>query len=245
VSIFAVPAILAQELKSDLSTTVPGVQVLLRLDRNRDGFLDDSEVPWEVQAFVDANVAKYQAPVSDQAKSDCIRNANGLNLELLVERAESFQQESAEDLPASNPVIDLKMTRTYAATMLAVHDTDRDGFLNRQEAESLADDGRRVDFDSDGKITISELEVQFQIGWDKGLIRGTSNLPSDFSDLDRNQNSQIEMHEYSTNWTDEILHTFFTRDYNMDGVIESKEWLRYQVDNLKKPEKDQTESKHD
>ncbi len=45
-----------------------------------------------------------------------------------------------------------------------------------------------------------------------------------FSDLDTNQNNQIEMHEFSTDWDDEKLAQFYAKDKNGDGVITQREW---------------------
>ncbi|MEQ1905503.1 MAG: hypothetical protein ABL888_15040, partial [Pirellulaceae bacterium] len=66
----------------------------------------------------------------------------------------------------------------------------------------------------------------------------THTVSANFSEMDRNQNGQIEMHEFATDWADEILQQFLKRDYNKNGIISLQEWQRHEVDNLKKSEKE-------
>jgi Ca2+-binding EF-hand superfamily protein len=55
--------------------------------------------------------------------------------------------------------------------------------------------------------------------------RRRPDLPEAFESADRNQDGQVQMHEFSDNWDEATVRRFRDRDGNGDGVITPREWL--------------------
>jgi hypothetical protein len=51
-------------------------------------------------------------------------------------------------------------------------------------------------------------------------------LPGFFTDKDANEDGQLTMAEFSNEWNDDVIATFFQSDFNRDGVITADEALR-------------------
>ena len=57
-------------------------------------------------------------------------------------------------------------------------------------------------------------------------IRLPDGLPGFFTDKDANQDGQVTMAEYATQWSDAVVAEYFKSDLNSDGVITAEEALR-------------------
>jgi Ca2+-binding EF-hand superfamily protein len=51
-------------------------------------------------------------------------------------------------------------------------------------------------------------------------------LPGFFTDKDANEDGQLTMAEFSSEWNDDVIASFFQSDFNRDGVITADEALR-------------------
>lgn len=51
-------------------------------------------------------------------------------------------------------------------------------------------------------------------------------LPGFFTDKDANNDGQVTMAEFASDWNEDVLHEFFDSDFNRDGVITAVEALR-------------------
>ena len=103
-----------------------------------------------------------------------------------------------------------------------------------------------VDFDGVGKATVDEIQVRFQrydatrkaeLEREKGiaksgvpsdkLVDATRPLPAEFAKLDADGDGQVEMHEFAKTFDASVVHDFYQRDINRDGVISLNEWNRF------------------
>ena len=110
------------------------------------------------------------------------------------------------------------------ASLMGRFDSDKNGRLNQQEAEGLEIPIARIDTDRDGELTREELydyikDEQTEAG-------GSDELPDWFYELDVNQDRQIAMHEFTTEWTDEKLEEFASFDTSVDGLLTAEEVLQ-------------------
>ena len=128
-------------------------------------------------------------------------------------------------------------------------DTDRDGFLSKEEAtESIkVKSGTTKNEDSQtsaastgdrsrersGVMTSKNSDKTSSKASDKtsgktysrknGSSRG-ANPRGSLSDMDANSDGQIQMSEFSTRWDQETLQSFRKTDANQDGIISAQEW---------------------
>jgi Ca2+-binding EF-hand superfamily protein len=142
-----------------------------------------------------------------------------------------------------------EQTAEYAYTLLKRYDKDGDDLLDRTEASALGDDWRTADINRDGKISADEMTVRFRTlrkgavpeikpgEKRKGILQ---DLPEVFFELDTNHDHQIQMHEFSSDWSDEKVVEFLRYDANEDYVITPREWLEREI--RAGAEKSQTDS---
>ncbi len=107
------------------------------------------------------------------------------------------------------------------ASLMGRFDSNKNGRLEKQEAEGLEISTSRIDTNRDGELTREELfayinEEQTQAG-------GSDELPGWFYELDVNRDRQVAMHEFATEWTSEKLEEFASLDSSGDGLLTSAE----------------------
>ena len=107
------------------------------------------------------------------------------------------------------------------ASLLGRFDSNKNGKLEKEEAAELEMSTVRIDTDRDGDLSREELfayikEQQNEAG-------GSEGLPEWFYELDVNQDRQIAMHEFATEWTDEKLAEFEALDRSGDGLLTAAE----------------------
>ena len=110
------------------------------------------------------------------------------------------------------------------ASLMGRFDSDKNGRLDQQEAEGLEISIARIDTDRDGELTREELydyikDEQTEAG-------GSDELPDWFYELDVNQDRQVAMHEFATEWTNEKLEEFASFDTSGDGLLTAEEVLQ-------------------
>ncbi|WP_146592593.1 EF-hand domain-containing protein [Novipirellula galeiformis] len=106
---------------------------------------------------------------------------------------------------------------------LAVRYARRREVNETQEAERKREEARNRN--RDGKKEVKEVDLyhgrkSYRATTTRPLPEGT---PGFFSDKDRNGDGQVEMAEFATEWSDEVLAEFFKSDLNRDGVITGAE----------------------
>jgi subtilisin-like proprotein convertase family protein len=103
------------------------------------------------------------------------------------------------------------------ASLMGRFDSNKNGRLEKQEAEGLEISTSRIDTNRDGELTREELfayikEQQTQAG-------GSDELPGWFYELDVNRDRQVALHEFATELTNEKLEEFASLDSSGDGLL--------------------------
>ena len=110
------------------------------------------------------------------------------------------------------------------ASLMGRFDSNKNGRLEKQEAEGLEISTARIDTNRDGELTREELfayikEEQTEAG-------GSDELPGWFYELDADGDRQVAMHEFATEWTNEKLEEFASLDSSGDGLLTSAEVIQ-------------------
>ncbi|MEM7785946.1 MAG: hypothetical protein AAF623_21535, partial [Planctomycetota bacterium] len=138
----------------------------------------------------------------------------------------------------------------YAKNLIESYDKDEDGKLSKEEIGKMRRPPVGADVNKDGFVTESELidnltgqtsksssskppssdakssskTSSYRSRSGSRSSRSRFSSSSSMDSLDKNADKQIQMHEFSDEWTDEIVAEFFAIDKNRDGVISLKEW---------------------
>lgn len=142
----------------------------------------------------------------------------------------------------------------YAASLIGQYDENKDGKLSSDEVKKMRRPPVGADQNKDGFITKSELYDSLSGAnkttskssstadsrkstssssrssrWGSSSSRSSSSRSSssssrDFEKFDKNEDSQVQMHEYSSKWDDKTVKEFYEKDKNGDGVITLREW---------------------
>lgn len=111
-------------------------------------------------------------------------------------------------------------------------DIDGDGFVTTEElTSSLSGNTNPSAASSRSPTSPTTVDPQARSG-QTGQSRYSSSNRSpgsrrptgSFSDYDKNQDGQIQMHEFSEEWDGEIFAQFQAKDANGDGIITASEW---------------------
>jgi len=99
------------------------------------------------------------------------------------------------------------------------YDRDLNRRLDAFERKELGIDATKFDLDGDSLIDRSELYqwIDSQIGERVGDL--TDVLPDWFFERDANKDEQVDMSEFTDEWSEELLAQFTSLDENQDGVI--------------------------
>jgi Ca2+-binding EF-hand superfamily protein len=135
--------------------------------------------------------------------------------------------------------------RGYAKGIIEKYDRNKDGSLDKEERGQMKSDPKDADRNNDGVITEDELVAKFMKD-DKGRdgSSGSSRLvsqktyryvppseklpeglPDWFVEYDENEDGQVAMHEFASDWDNSTAQRFCHNDLNNDGVITPTECL--------------------
>jgi len=221
---------------------------LQRYDGNRDGYIDRSEAgsaPWREEPFqfdVDRDgrlsrvelarrYALRRVPVAPGVRGPPPpsggSSAPGGNPSWEEQQRRERERREAEE--AARRRASFRGTREswhLAETLMSRHDTNRDGLLDAGECRSMGLSAAAADTDRDQRINRPELaawlaEQEAAVG--RAVPR---ELPSWFVEKDVNSDGQVQMSEFSHEWTDERLDEFLRLDLNRDGMIVADECLQ-------------------
>ena len=108
------------------------------------------------------------------------------------------------------------------SNLLDRFDENRNGRLEQDESDDLGLPISQIDVDRDGELSRDELfaylsEVQEEL---KDYAEG---LPGWFYELDADQDGQIQMSEFASDWSEEKIEEFERYDLNQDGLVTAME----------------------
>jgi len=207
-----------------------------RYDRNKDGVLDPAEIK--------EGVWRYGQPLDFDFDGDGRIN----KVEMAQRFASRFDKDEGYTAPpprfsvteqmrpkSSPPPEALSRRSMYrseggnrrsqelAYDIFARYDRDQNRRLDSFERRELGIDVAKFDYNGDSMIDSMELYqwVDNQISERVGDL--TDVLPDWFFERDVNKDEQIDMAEFTSQWTDELLSQFQSFDINQDGVITALE----------------------
>lgn len=186
--------------------------ILKRYDTNKNNVLDQDEVkkvPWK----------------SDPRRDDENRDGR-LSRSELVSRMARMTEEDEREKRTSNSSSGKASRGTWdlAATLISRYDVNKDRELEAAEWTKMGVSTAPGDSSRDGRVTREELAVWLQsqqAETDEEEIQP----PEWFGLLDHNEDGQVQMAEYATEWTDEKIAEFQRYDLNEDGLITSDECI--------------------
>ncbi|MDC0284702.1 hypothetical protein OAK85_05040 [Mariniblastus sp.] len=142
----------------------------------------------------------------------------------------------------------------YAASLIGQYDENKDGKLDGDEIKKMRRPPVGADQNKDGFVTKSELydslsgankpaskssstadarkttsssssrSSRWGSSSSQSSSRSSSGSSRDFEKFDKNEDRQVQMHEYSAKWDEKTVKEFYEKDKNSDGVITLKEW---------------------
>lgn len=151
----------------------------------------------------------------------------------------------------SSPAQVDEKTRSFAQAKMKQFDKNNNNQLEKEEWSQM-NDGEKYDANKDGVVSLDEM-IQYlsrPLGSDdsvdtskpkspskptstggrpgrfRSLAERYPDLSAKFFQLDRDGDGQIEMWEFSTNWTEQTVREFQKYDLNGDGIITPEEWLK-------------------
>ena len=138
--------------------------------------------------------------------------------------------------------------RRYAQSLLRQYDKNRNGKLEKDEWSNMRGSPEKSDRNKDGVITSEELTDRL-MNYSRGRAGGgrsnsskesyralsaierlPDGLPDWFAELDSNEDGQVAMSEYATQWSDAKAREFELYDLNNDGIITPPECLEADED---------------
>lgn len=116
-------------------------------------------------------------------------------------------------------------------------DQNKDGFITKSELfDSLSGVNKpaaKSSSSDDSRKSTGNSSSSRSSRWGSSSSRSPSSKSSsgssrDFEKFDKNEDRQVQMHEFSAKWDDNTVKEFYEKDKNGDGVITIKEWASKQ-----------------
>ncbi|TWT84838.1 EF hand [Planctomycetes bacterium CA13] len=208
-------------------------RTLRRSDRNRDGFIDRQEArradwthrdPFEEDVDNDGRLSRLElgqryarrrllSGESDELIQKARRAGNDI-------RPSQPEQERRRDASQW-----FRMRGTgYRLTsdILGRFDLNKNGRLESHEVLTLGLPTTQIDVNLDGELSRDELhafltEIQTELGSE------AEGIPGWFYELDVDEDGQVSMMEFTSEWSDERLQEFTSLDQNEDGLLTATE----------------------
>jgi Ca2+-binding EF-hand superfamily protein len=217
-------------------------ETLGRYDRDKDGFLDRSEI----------EQARWRG--ASPSESDLDRDGRLSRLELaqryarvrLMERQSAISLQAsaipaAADTVASSSQTDRSVdssrrydrrsrsadrgSRSLATSIIERYDLNKNDVLEPRELASAGIDVGKADYNRDGLVDRYELAEYLFLEMEAAGNDLSELLPTWFFERDRNNDGQIEMSEFTDEWSTEKAKEFASYDSNGDGIITPDELL--------------------
>ncbi|MGY8770306.1 MAG: proprotein convertase P-domain-containing protein [Pirellulales bacterium] len=204
-------------------------KTLRRSDLNRDGLIDRAEAadakwthrnPFEMDLNKDNRLSRLELAqryarrrMVDTAGAELFQKAIRVGTGIRTSSQDKDKKRSDSDWWKSGG------NRFWlTSSVLSRFDTNRNGRLEVHESQDLGIPISQIDIDLDSELSRDELyayfsKVQDEVG---GSVEG---VPGWFYELDENQDGQVAMSEFTTEWTTEKIEEFASYDANQDGLL--------------------------
>jgi len=212
-------------------------------DTNKDGSLSRMELLVRYQKREDAKAKKDEG--REQRRSSRSRDRGSRERGRNSWKSSPKSKSSSEDKSGNRDV--RKGYEDYVGGLFKSYDKNKDGYLDEKEVDGMRrKPGKKADANGDKKISKDELVDSYLEKAGQGKSRNKSRsrdsgkrssgsrgsssssavgkVRSPLTGKDKNKNGQIEMAEYATTWTVEMVEEFYKIDKNKDGVITKAEW---------------------
>lgn len=226
---FGLPIVKYDYLQEDVEEAD---RTLRRYDRDRDGYINREEAsrsmwthrnPFEMDLDRDGRLSRMEL-TQRYARRRLLSGAS----DELVQRARRVGNgirptEENEDEREDSSWWRRGGSRYYlTASVLGRFDTNRNGRLEANEAKDLGVPPSRIDVDRDGELSREELNAFLGEKQDEAGDQ-SEGLPGWFFELDGDRDGQVEMSEFTTEWTAAKLQEFSQLDSNEDGLLTASE----------------------
>jgi len=218
-------------------------------DRDQDGKLSQLELAYRYEDREEAARKKLEARRSTGNRATSNRSTT--NRGRIVSsrtrprnyasaRASRTDSETSNERTGFNSGSDSAYLR-YAEGLMKSYDKDKDGRLSKTELEEMRRPPKNADADRDGFVDklemIASVKQRSGVGGNSShtsasaekLRRRASGAAFNQSDTvfggkDLNGDRQLQMVEFSEDWSDDVVNEFEEKDSNGDGVITEAEW---------------------
>lgn len=219
-----------------------GAEMLSRYDRNRDGYVSFDEV--------DPN--RWRGPSPQACDLDGDGRLSPIELTQRYARRRMLDEQEAiqSRFTTSQPTTSMSSSRdsrynnsdsyergtrgesrpdrgnrALAYSILERFDLNKNGLLEPREMASVGIDVVKADYNRDGRVDRNELADYLFQEMEREGNDLSELLPTWFFEQDLNGDSQIEMSEFTLEWTAEKADEFALYDSDGDGIITSNEML--------------------
>lgn len=205
--------------------------LIARYDKNRDGILDQAEIkdgtwrfgkPLDFDLNQDGKINKVEMAQRLAVRATKDETAPPPQRFSVTEQMRKSRLVTPEPEPRRGYYRGEggnRRSSELSYDILSRYDRDQNRRLDTFERKELGIDVTRYDINGDGFIDGTELYqwIDAQIGERVGDL--TDVLPDWFFERDSNKDEQIDMSEFTDEWSDELLAQFTSFDANQDGVI--------------------------
>ncbi|MEZ6135455.1 MAG: hypothetical protein R3C53_11155 [Pirellulaceae bacterium] len=134
----------------------PELELLARMDANRDGTLHPDEVPLVARAAVAA-----------QLKADGYSPKRPIRLKELASRRQKARLDGQTTAPRQIQRVDATETEYNAQRLLKTYDKDQDGYLQREEWSRLGMEWQAADKNQDQRLSAAEIAAHLVSTWNR------------------------------------------------------------------------------
>lgn len=150
-SVFLVASLLLMPVECQDPKPIPEAEILKRLDRNEDGFLESGEIPIEMRKFIKSIIKECDA-------DKCVDKQTGrIDLQLLQSLVQKHLEKPAEPKRQNTKKISNQESLKYAAQLISNYDSDDDQCLGASEFQKLSDKWVECDLNQDLRLDVIEV----------------------------------------------------------------------------------------